>query len=65
MTGVQTCALPTGMTPDNNYPDPRQRFASQLIEMIGPDAAESMMNSGMGEQAYQAFLANNYNMPNY
>ena len=55
----------SGMTPDNNYPDPRQRFVSQLVEMIGPDAAESMMNSGMGEQAYQAFVANNYNMPNY
>jgi len=55
----------SGITPNNNYPDPRQRFASQLVEMIGPDAAESMMNSGMGEQAYQAFVANNYNMPNY
>ena len=55
----------SGMTPDSNYPDPRQRFASQLVEMIGPDAAENLMRSGMGEQAYQAFVANNYNMPNY
>lgn len=55
----------SGMTPDSNYPDPRQRFASQLVEMIGPDAAENLMRSNMGEQAYQAFVANNYNMPNY
>ncbi len=48
-----------------NYSDPRQRFASQLVEMIGPDAAENLMRSGMGEQAYEAFVANNYNMPNY
>ena len=79
-TGVKTSLRPqarpapgisdmpnTGMTaiPGYTTEDPRQRFASQLVEMIGPDAAESMMNSGMGEQAYQAFVANNYNMPNY
>ena len=55
----------SGMTPSSNYPDPRQRFANQLVEMVGADTAENLMRSGMGEQAYQAFVANGYNMPNY
>ena len=55
----------SGMNPSNAYPDPRQRFAGQLVEMIGPEAAENLMRSGMGEQAYEAFVANKYNMPNY
>ena len=53
------------INPSNAYGDPRERFVSQLVEMIGPDAAQNMMGNGMGEQAYQAFVANNYNMPNY
>ncbi len=53
------------INPANAYGDPRERFAQQLVEMIGPDAAQNFMSSGMGEQAYQSFVANNYNMPNY
>ena len=55
----------SGMNPSNAYADPRERFELQLTEMIGPDAAQNFMSSGMGEQAYQSFVANNYNMPNY
>tara|TARA_R110002110_G_scaffold175387_5_gene378923 strand:- start:6740 stop:7291 length:552 start_codon:yes stop_codon:yes gene_type:complete len=53
------------INPANAYGDPRERFAQQLVEMIGPDAAQNFMSSGMGEQAYQSFVANDYNMPNY
>ena len=55
----------SGMNPSNAYADPRERFELQLTEMLGPDAAQNFMSSGMGEQAYQSFVANNYNMPNY
>ena len=55
----------SGMNPANVYDGNQERFARQLVEMIGPDAAQNLMNSGMGEQAYQAFVANGYNMPNY
>jgi hypothetical protein len=55
----------SGMNPSNAYAGPRERFALQLTEMLGPDVAQNFMNSGMGEQAYQSFVANDYNMPNY
>jgi hypothetical protein len=55
----------SGMNPTNVYENPQDRFARQLVEMLGPDDAQTLMTSNLGQQAYQAFIANNYNMPNY
>jgi len=55
----------SGMNPTNVYENPQDRFARQLVEMLGPDDAQTLMTSNLGRQAYQAFIANNYNMPNY
>ena len=55
----------SGMNPTNVYKSAQERFARQLVEMLGPDDAQTLMTSNLGLQAYQAFIANNYNMPNY
>ncbi len=55
----------SGMNPSNAYPDPRQRFAEELVEMIGPDKAQNYLGTGAGEQLYTNYVNNGYKFPNY
>jgi len=55
----------SGMNPSNVYVDPRQRFAKELVELIGPDAAQSYLGTGAGEQLYANYVKNGYKFPNY
>lgn len=53
------------INPANASTDNYQRFVNQLIEMRGEEEARQIISSGLGVDAYRAFQANNYNMPNY
>mgnify|MGYP003652750128 CR=1 FL=1 len=55
----------SGMNPSNAYPDPRQRFAKELVEMIGPDEAENYFGTGAGEMLYNNYVKNGYKFLNY
>ena len=55
----------SGMNPSNAYLDPKQRFAKELVEMIGPDEAESYFGTGAGEMLYDNYVKNGYKFLNY
>ena len=55
----------SGMNPSNAYLDPKQRFAKELVEMIGPDEAESYFGTGAGEMLYNNYVNNGYKFLNY
>ena len=52
----------SGMNPSNAYLDPKQRFAKELVEMIGPDEAESYFGTGAGEMLYNNYVKNGYTL---
>tara|TARA_R110002167_G_scaffold106207_1_gene272653 strand:+ start:58 stop:684 length:627 start_codon:yes stop_codon:yes gene_type:complete len=55
----------SGMNPSNAYLDPKQRFAKELVEMIGPDEAENYFGTGAGEMLYDNYVKNGYKFLNY
>ena len=55
----------SGMNPSNAYLDPKQRFAKELVEMIGPDEAENYFGTGAGEMLYNNYVKNGYKFLNY
>ena len=55
----------SGMNPSSAYLDPKQRFAKELVEMIGPDEAESYFGTGAGEMLYDNYVKNGYKFLNY
>ena len=55
----------SGMNPSSAYLDPKQRFAKELVEMIGPDEAENYFGTGAGEMLYDNYVKNGYKFLNY
>ena len=55
----------SGMNPSNAYLDPKQRFAKELVEMVGPDEAEGYFGTGAGEMLYNNYVNNGYKFLNY
>lgn len=55
----------SGMNPSSAYLDPKQRFAKELVEMIGPDEAQAYLGTGAGEQLYNNYVNNGYKFLNY
>ena len=55
----------SGMNPSSAYLDPKQRFAKELVEMIGPDEAENYFGTGAGEMLYNNYVKNGYKFLNY
>lgn len=55
----------SGINPSNSYLDPKQRFAVELVELIGPSAAENYLGTGAGEQLYNNYVNNGYKFLNY
>ena len=50
----------SGMTPATAYVDPRQRFAQDLVDMYGPETADTVMNSGIVEDTYRGYVERGY-----
>ena len=50
----------SGATPATAYLDPRERFARDLVEMYGPEAASMVMNSGIVEDTYRGYVDRGY-----
>ena len=50
----------SGATPATAYLEPRERFARDLVEMYGPEAASMVMNSGIVEDTYRGYVDRGY-----
>jgi hypothetical protein len=50
----------SGMNPTTAYVDPRQRFAQDLVDMYGPEMADTVMNSGIVEDTYRGYVDRGY-----
>ena len=50
----------SGMNPTTAYVDPRQRFAQDLVDMYGPEMADTVMNSGIVEDTYRGYVERGY-----
>jgi hypothetical protein len=55
-------AMPDGSSGYTAAPmqDPRQRFAEELVEMIGPDAAQNYLRTKTGKKLYDSYVKNGY-----